>query len=297
VTTDLNTLLTALYVKIDDWLGRPRRAGRPPLLSDAELLTVAVAQALLGVRSEARWLRFLPVHLPGAFPYLPGQSGYNKRLRAALPLLKRAIRAVAADTDLWHDDVWVTDSTPVECGRSRPTVQRSNLAGWAGYGYCASHSRWFWGLRLHLVCTPSGLPIAWSLASPKVDDRQVLTAVLEENPDLTQTRPGQLIIADKGYISAELDQWLAERGIRLLRPSYRNRSPRPDEHLLKPVRQLIESVNDTLKGQLDLELHGGRSIEGVGARIAQRLLAMTAAIWHNRTTGQPLTRSLIAYDH
>lgn len=297
VTTDINTLLTALYVKIDDWLGQPRRVGRPAKLSDAELLTIAVAQALLGVRSEARWLRFLPVHLPGAFPYLPGQSGYNKRLRSALPLLKRAIRAVAADTDLWHDDVWVTDSTPVECGRSRPTAQRSDLAGWAGYGYCASHSRWFWGLRLHLVCTPSGLPIAWSLASPKVDDRQALTAVLEENPHLTQTRPGQLIIADKGYISAELDRWLAERGIRLLRPSYRNRTPRPDEHLLKPVRQLIESVNDTLKGQLDLELHGGRSIEGVGARIAQRLLAMTAAIWHNRATGQPVTRSLIAYDH
>jgi hypothetical protein len=82
----------------------------------------------------------------------------------------------------------------------------------------------------------------------------------------------------------------------LLRPSYRNRRPRPGEQLLKPVRQLIESVNDTLKGQLDLELHGGRSIDGVGARVAQRLLALTAAIWHNRATGQSVTRSLIAYD-
>lgn len=297
MTTDLNTLLTALYVKIDDWLGRPRKAGRPAKLSDAELLTLAVAQALLGIRSEARWLRFVPGHLPGAFPYLPGQSGYNKRLRAALPLLKRAIRAVAADTDLWNDNVWVTDSTPVECGRSRPTAQRSDLAGWAGYGYCASHSRFFWGLRLHLVCTPSGLPITWALASPKVDDRQVLTAVLDDDPGLVADRPGLLIIADKGYVSAELDRWLTERGVQLLRPSYRNRTPRPDEHLLKPIRQLIESVNDTLKGQLDLELHGGRSIEGVGARVAQRLLAMTAAIWHNRATGQPVTRSLIAYDH
>ena len=98
-------------------------------------------------------------------------------------------------------------------------------------------------------------------------------------------------------MSADLDRWLTERGIRLLRPSHRNRTPHPGEHLLKPVRQLIESVNDTLKGQPDLELHGGRSIEGVGARVAQRLLAMTAAIWHNRTTGQPLTRSLVACDH
>jgi hypothetical protein len=143
VTTDINTLLTALYVKIDDWLGRPRRAGRPPKLSDAELLTMAVAQVPLGVRSEARWLRFLPTHLPGAFPYLPRQSGYNKRLRAAFPLLKRAVRAAAADTDLWADNTWVVDSTPVERGRSRPTVQRSELAGWAGYGYCASHSQFF----------------------------------------------------------------------------------------------------------------------------------------------------------
>jgi hypothetical protein len=235
VTTDINTLLTALYVKIDDWLGKPRRAGRPPKLSDAELITMAVAQALLGIRSEARWLRFLPQHLPGAFPYLPGQSGYNKRMRAALPLLKKAIRLVAADTDLWFDDVWVTDSTPVECGRSRPTVKRSDLAGWASYGYCSSHSRFFWGLRLHLICTPSDLPIAWSLSTAKTDERQVLTAALEDDPGLLAARPGQLIIADKGYVSAELDRWLAERGARLLRPSYRNRTPHPGEHLLKPV--------------------------------------------------------------
>ncbi|GIJ45449.1 hypothetical protein Val02_23350 [Virgisporangium aliadipatigenens] len=297
VTTDLNTLLTALYVKIDDWLGRPRRTGRPPMLSDAELLTMAVAQVLLGVRSEARWLRFLPRVLPGAFPYLPGQSGYNKRLRAAVPLLRRAIRAVATDTDLWSDTTWIIDSTPVECGRSRATAKRSNLAGWAGYGYCSSHSRFFWGLRLHLICTPSGLPVTWALATPKIDERQVLTAVLDHDPNLLSDRPGLLILADKGYVSAELDRWLTDRGVRLLRPSYRNRTPRPGEHLLKSVRQLIESVNDTLKGQLDLELHGGRSDAGVTARVAQRLLAMTAAIWHNRATGQPVTRSLTAYDH
>lgn len=297
MSTDLNTLLTALYVKIDDWLGDRTRTGRPPKLSDAELLTLAVAQVLLGFRSEARWLRFVPRALPGAFPYLPGQSGYNKRLRSALPLIKRLIRVLAADTDLWHDPVWLVDSTPVECARSRPTVKRSDLAGWAGYSYCPSHSRFFWGLRLHLVCTPAGLPVTWALADPKLDERQVLMAVLDHDPALLADRPGLTIIGDKGYVSRELDAFLAERGVRLLRPSYRNHRPRPGEELLKPVRQLIESVYDTLKGQLDLELHGGRSIAGVGARVGQRLLALTAAIWHNRATGQPVTRSLIAYDH
>jgi hypothetical protein len=297
VTTDLNTLLTGLYVKIDEYLGPRSGPGRPPKLSDAELLTLAVAQVLLGIRSEARWLRFVPGHLPGAFPYLPGQSGYNKRLRNAVPLIKRLIRVLAADTDLWADPVWVVDSTPVECARSRPAAKRSNLAGWAGYGYCASHSRFFWGLRLHLACTPAGLPVTWALTDPKLDERQVLIAVLEHDPSLTTDRPGLIVIADKGYVSAELDAFLTARAVVLLRPSYRNRAPRAGEHLLKPIRQLIESVNDTLKGQLDLELHGGRSIDGVGARVGQRLLALTAAIWHNRATGQPLTRSLTAYDH
>ena len=185
----------------------------------------------------------------------------------------------------------------MECARSRPTAQRSNLAGFAGYGYCASHSRFFWGLRLHLVCTPAGLPITWALAHPKLDERRVLMTVLDHDQHLLAARPGLLLIADKGYASAELDNYLHTRGVDLLRPAYRNRVPRPGQALLAPIRQLIESVNDTLKGQLDLELHGGRTLAGVTARIAQRLLALTAAIWHNRATGQPVTRSLIAYDH
>jgi hypothetical protein len=148
VHTDLDTLLTALYVKIDDQRrDQPAGVGRPPKLSGSELVTLAVAQALLGFASEARWLRYADKHLRGLFPYLPRQSGYNRRLRSALPRIKQVIRDLAMDTDFWFDPVWITDSTPVECGRSRPTAKRSDLVGWAGYGYCASHSRYFWGLR------------------------------------------------------------------------------------------------------------------------------------------------------
>jgi hypothetical protein len=90
---------------------------------------------------------------------------------------------------------------------------------------------------------------------------------------------------------------LAARGITLLRPSMEREPPRHGEGLLKSVRQLIESVNDTLKGQLDLERHGGRIFDGVAIRVAQRILAMTAAMWHNHHTGRPITGSLIAFDH
>jgi len=297
VTTDLNTLLTALYVKIDDEIGGTRWMGRPPLLSDSELVCLAVAQALLGYHSEARWLRYARKHLSGMFPYLPQRAGYNKRLRAALPLVKRAIRELAMDSDFWTDTVWITDSTPVPCGMSRPTVQRSNLAGWAGYGYCASHSRFFWGLRLYLVCTPAGMPILWALANPKIGEREVLAAMLEVDAELVAEREGILLISDKGFASKPFETELAELGIELLRPSLKREKKRYGEPMLKKVRQLIESVNDTLKGQLDLEQHGGRTFEGVAIRVAQRILAMAAGIWHNNQIGAPVTRSLIAFDH
>ena len=147
---DLDTLVTALYVQVDDLLkANPDRVPwRPPVgiaprISDAELVTLAVAQALLGFTSEARWLRFGRLHLLGQFPHLPQQPGYNKRLRKLVGTLSWLIRALGTRTNMFDDDVWIADSTPVECGRSRETAKRSDLAGFAEYGYCASHSRYF----------------------------------------------------------------------------------------------------------------------------------------------------------
>jgi hypothetical protein len=297
VTNDLDALLTALYVKIDDELAGPRWTGRPPVLTDSELVCIAVAQALLGFTSEAHWLRYARKHLRGMFPYLPQQSGYNKRLRAALGLVKRVIRMLARSTDFWLDDCWIVDSTPVPCAASRPTVQRSELAGWAGYGYCASHSRFYWGLKLYLVCTPAGMPILWALADPKIGEREVLSAMLEVEAGVAGAHDGILLICDKGFAGRDFETLLSEYGIRMLRPSRKDEKTRFGEPLLKKVRQLIESVNDTLKGQLDLEDHGGRSHEGISIRVAQRILAMATAIWHNHTISAPVTRSLIAYDH
>jgi hypothetical protein len=298
VTTDLDTLITALYVKIDDeWADAARLPGRPPKLSHAELICLAVMQAMLGFHSEARWLRYLKTHLRHLFPFVPLQPGYNKRLRAALSQIKRVIRLLARDSDFWNDTVWIADSTPVPCGASRPTVKRSEVAGWANYGYCASHSRFFWGLRLYLVCTPAGMPILWTLADPKIGEREVLAAMLEVDADVVAARRGLLLVTDKGFASKPFERSLSEAGITLLRPSRKKELTRAGEPMLKKVRQLIESVNDTLKGQLDLEQHGGRTVEGVGVRVAQRVLALAAAIWHNFHTGQPISRSLTAYDH
>ncbi len=95
--------------------------GIAPQLTDAELVTLAMMQAMLGFTSEARWLRHARAHLRHLFPYLPQQLGYNKRLRKSSELLRRVTRFLATSTSVWSDDVWIVDSTPVECGRSRET--------------------------------------------------------------------------------------------------------------------------------------------------------------------------------
>ena len=301
---DLDTLATALYVRTDDLLKstpdqvpwRPE-VGIAPRISDAELTTLAVMQALLGFTSEARWLRFAHDHLRGLFPYVPRQPGYNKRLRKLGDTLGWLIGMLARDTSMWTDDVWVVDSTPVECARSRDTVRRSDLAGWAEYGYCASHSRYFWGLRLHMLSTLQGLPVGFALTGAKADERHVLLDILRADPDLTAARPGQTVIGDKNYYGADFEATLADASLTLLRPARKGEPDRAGTKFFKPLRQTIESIFDTYKGQLDLERHGGRTRAGVIVRVLQRVLALTAAIWHNDHTGQPVPRSLLAYDH
>ncbi len=121
--------------------------------------------------------------------------------------------------------------------------------------------------------------------------------MLTTDPDLITTRPGQTLIGDKNYFGRDFEAAIASAGIRLLRPARKGEPARAAAHLFKPLRQLIESVNDTFKGQLDLEQHGGHTPAGVVIRVLQRILALTAAVWHNDTTGQPALRSLLAYDH
>ena len=301
---DLDAFATRLYVTVDDllidhpeWAPERPTIGIAPQLTDAELITLAVIQALLGFTSEARFIRHARIHLKALFPYLPQRPAYNKRLRNAAGTMQHIINAIARDCPSWHDDLWLVDSTPVECGRSRETAKRSDMAGLASYGYCASHSRFFWGLRLHVIATPSGLPVAYALTSATTDERDTALAMLELDESLGE-RSGQILMADKGYRSASFEAELNTRGVTLIRPTYGKEPDRPGQRFLRPFRQIIESINQTLKAQLDLERHGGRKPAGVCARVLQRILALTTAIWHNETTGRARpARSLLAYDH
>jgi hypothetical protein len=168
--------------------------------------------------------------------------------------------------------------------------------GWAGYEYCAAHSRYYWGLKLCLVTTPDGMPTTWCLASPQPGERQVAVGLLAQAARTGVLRPGLTLIGNKGFAGRDFEDLVTFTfGLRLVRPDRRDEPPR--HRSIGWIRQWIESVNDTLKGQLDLERHGGSTTAGSYTRIAQQLLTMAISIWRNWATAEPGKRSLIAYDH
>ena len=286
---NLDALLTALYVRVDDLLPKRRGPGRPPRISDAELIALAVAQMFLGIPNDRRFLALARWRLGHLFPYLPQQPGYNKRLRALAPTIGRVITQLALASPSFCDNLRLLDSTPVPCGQSRETARRSELAGHAAYGWCRSHSRYFWGFRLYLLCAPDGMPIAFELAPANVTER-VVAAEMLQRVDVH----GYTVMADKGFAGEEFEQLMAALGARFLRPDRRDE---PHRHgSLGPVRQRIESVIWTCKGQLTLEAHGGRTLPGVCTRVALRLLALAAGLLHNYDIGDP-GRHFAAYGH
>jgi Transposase DDE domain len=298
VTANLDTLLTALYVLIDDHViaSGPRRPGRPKRLTDAELVCLAVAQVLLGARSEHHWLRMCYARLGHLFPYLPKQPGYHKRLKAAAPLICQTMTYLATQCPSWAGDLRLLDATAVPCGASRQTVKRSAVAGWANYGYCAAHSRWYWGLKLYLLATPEGMPVTWCLAGPKIGEREVAAELLAHARQTGALREQMIVLADKGLAGRQMERYAADQiGVLLARPDRKDERRRFGN--LAGMRQWIEAIYGTLKGQLGLERHGSRTPAGVFTRIAQRLLAMAACIWNNWRTSPEGKRTLISYDH
>jgi hypothetical protein len=146
VTADLDTLLIALYVELTDRIipsqGFTRHGpGKPPEVTDAELVCLAVAQVLLRFDDERHWLRAARRQVGHLFPRLLGQSEYNDRVKALAPLMEAALRWLADHTPGSAEMLRLMDATPIPCGHSVITAKRSDLFGWAGYGYCPSHSR------------------------------------------------------------------------------------------------------------------------------------------------------------
>ncbi|MFN8215204.1 MAG: IS982 family transposase [Solirubrobacterales bacterium] len=263
---DLDTLCTAVYCTADDLLPeKPGNARRR--VTDAEVATLCVAQAIMGIPSDRRFLAVARKRLGELFPELPLQPGFHKRRARLAETIEWLIGVFAAESPGYYDDLLLIDSTPVECARSVETTRRSQLADAADYGYCASHSRFFWGFRLHGLFAPDGTPRAFTLASPKRDEREVGVELLER----ANRVGGEIVIGDKGYAGREFAEAVSELQATIVRPA---RKDEPDSSIhLAPIRQRVESIFWTCKDILTLERHGARTLHNLRVRIAREVHA------------------------
>lgn len=284
---DLDLLLTTVFVTADDLLPEPADNARRRV-TDAEVVTLCVAQAIMGIPSDRRFLAVAAKRLAHLFPQLPKQPGYFKRRRRLSETIEWLCGVFASQSPGSQDNLLLIDSTPVECARSRETVKRSALGDAADYGYCRSHSRYFWGFRLHAIFAADGTPRAVALTSPKRDEREVGLELLAR----CQRQGGEILLGDKGYAGKAFAAAVSELDATIVRPR-RKDEPGKGPHLA-PIRQRIESIFWTCKDILTLERHGARTLPGLRERVAQRLLTLAAAVALNHQLGRP-TRSLVNY--
>jgi hypothetical protein len=297
VRTDLDDLVIALYVTIDELLGPRRGPGHPPKLSDAELVCLAVARCCSAPALNATGCDLFVTGWGTCSRMCPARPATTSAC-APPPTTSAwpsAIRHLAMRSPSWCDGLRLLDATPLPCGQSRETVKRSALWPYAAYGYDRSHSRWYWGFKLYLLCAPDGMPITWCLATPKLGERQVAQVLLDDAARQQALAAGTIILADKGFAGRAFERHVGVLGAGLIRPDRKDEPRRVGS--LGGMRQWIESVINTLKDQLNLEGHRGRTLSGVFVRVGQRLLALAAVVWFNWQLDVPDKRSLLAYDH
>jgi hypothetical protein len=251
----------------------------------------------MGIPSDDRFIRAAHYRLRHLFPTLPTRDAFHKRRIRLTEQIEAMIAHFARESPGDMDELLLVDSTPVECARSRETVKRGGasslndaLANAADYGYCASHSRHFWGFRLHAIFAPDGTPRALALTSPKIDEKLVCLQMVAR----LERQPGQIVIliGDKNFRGKDFETELAALETTIHRPRRKDEQGRGLH--LAPIRQRIESIFWTFKDLLTLERHGARTLGNLRACLCSRFAALAACVMLNHQLDRP-TRSLVAY--
>ena len=285
MTASLETLVIAAYVFAHSLaIPRPGPEGK---ITDAELIALGVAQASMGMPSDRQFLGMIAHRLPGWFAHLPDQSQYNRRLRRLVPqivMVQLALAELVAS-----GATRLADGTLISCANYAGCASKSHFAGDAGYGYCPSKSRFYWGMRLVLVTDEMGVPVGYDLLAPGEGEREPLFRLAQAHPDT-------VLFADKGLWGSEYERTIELIDVELVTPERHRLGERPPAEIVKAgIRLVIESVFSNLKRQMRLEEHLAKTLGGLVQRVAQRLLALTLGMFINAQVGRPL-RGLVAYD-
>ncbi len=287
---DLETFLVSLYVLIDDWwradrLPTARKPGRPPRLTDSEVLTLAVLAQWPRFRSERDFWRFAQAHLRSYFPTLCSQSQFNRRV-CALESELRAFQHDLARTLAKSSAAYrVLDTTLIPAIVMVRAYRKGMFAGQASFGRNVYKTEWVYGFKVALVVDPDGIVSAFGLAPANCDERPIGDALIAQDRH-------DAYLADKGFSSVEWERyWLETYGALVAatpKNSDRRAWPRAARRWASGKRQIVEGVIDQLKDLFALERHRAKTLSGLLTRLTAKIAAYTCGQCLNDRLGRPL---------
>jgi hypothetical protein len=288
---DLDSFLVSLYVLVDDWWqehqppSARKKPGRPVLLSDPEVITLAILAQWPRFRSERDFWRFARAHLRPYFPKLCSQSQLNRRVRSVEPELRDFQRAVARELRGASEVYHVLDTTLIPAIVRVRASRKGLFCGQATFGRSASKTEWVYGFKVALSVSPQGVICAFGLAEAASDDRPIGDfLIIEDSYDA--------YLADKGFTGVQWERRWSDLYGALVAATPKNDSKRAwaktDRRWALGKRQIIEGVIDQLKDLFALERHRAKTLGGLLARLAAKIAAYTCGQRLNDQLGRPL---------
>lgn len=253
--------IIADLLKAYDYQDDPRTS-----ISAAEVLVVAVVAAKYFQNHHERALYVL-VRL-GDIPPL-SVSRFNRRLHALRDWLYGIVHMLGELFAL--GEVFIIDSMPLPVCRRVRASRCKKVRGKAYCGYCAAKHEKFFGWRLHLICTPAGIPVSFDVLPASEHDLTPIHELMVHIP------AGATVFGDKGYIAADDAQTLFEQtGVRLVTIRRTNMTPNTwaDDFDLRVHRRRIETVYSQLEAMGIQRLHA-RTNPGLDLKTWASLLALT----------------------
>ena len=274
---DIETILTIIFVLVDDWYqsnGKKSRKGKPgskPTFTDSEVMTLMLASEYVPYPGELQFVGYIRANHHALFPKLLSQSQFNRRARNLRKLIEEIRRDWLLDYGVEAETHYLLDTKPIPVVGYKRSKKRSNFAGSASYGYCASRKFYYFGYKLVMITTMNGIPIAYDLVPANTDERKAAEAVLMNLQNAT-------VIGDKGFIGAQWQSKIHEQtGNHLLTPKRTNQKiqhPAGFELLLNTIRERIEGVFHEIQNTgRHIERLLAKTVPGLVTRVAVKVTA------------------------
>ncbi|WP_335967357.1 IS982 family transposase [Galbibacter sp. PAP.153] len=249
---------------------------RSPRMSDLEVVGLCLTSEYMGIDSESHLFRMLPGGLASKIE----RSVYNRRRRRLMPYLDKIRESLARHFNEF-EDYFVIDSMPLEVCKlsrsSRSKVCKEDDYAFPDKGYCASQGLYFYGYKLHAVCSVGGVFQSFDLSPASVHDINYLD-------DIKAQLSGCVLLGDKGYLSAEVQLNLFENHqIELSTPMRKNqRNHKEQPFVFKKSRKRIETLFSQLCDQFMIRRNYAKSFEGFKTRILSKITALTVIQYINK---------------